>query len=128
VPAAVDAGAVGILVDTADKRGPGLRALVDRKTLAAWVARAHDAGLFVTLAGRLTADDLPFVRAAGADIAGVRGAACDGGRLGRLSPEKVWKLRSYAGSTDPLIAEAIASGASAGRIDTMRSAANARSK
>jgi (5-formylfuran-3-yl)methyl phosphate synthase len=62
--------------------------------LARWVAQAHDAGLLVALAGKLTADDLSFVRDAGADIAGVRGAACDGGRTGRVSSDKVAQLRT----------------------------------
>src|SRR5947209_4261654 len=57
------------------------------------VAVAHAAGLFVALAGKLTADDLPFVRNAGADIAGVRGAACDGGRTGRVAADRVDLLR-----------------------------------
>ena len=41
------------------------------------------------LAGKLAADDLPFVRDTGADVAGVRGAACEGGRTGRVSADKV---------------------------------------
>jgi uncharacterized protein (UPF0264 family) len=82
-------GAEGVLVDTADKRGPGLRQLVTPETLARWVADAHDAGMFIAVAGKLTADDLSFVRDSGADIAGVRGAACEGGRTGRVSVEKV---------------------------------------
>jgi (5-formylfuran-3-yl)methyl phosphate synthase len=82
-------GAEGVLVDTADKRGPGLRQLVTSSTLSRWVADAHDAGLFVAVSGKLTADDLGFVRDSGADIAGVRGAACEGGRTGRLSADKV---------------------------------------
>src|SRR5262245_53589015 len=89
VAIAADAGARGILLDTADKRGPGLRALIDADALAAWVRRGHDHGLFVALAGKLTAGDLPFVRDAGADVAGVRGAACAGGRAGRVSAELV---------------------------------------
>ena len=42
----------------------------------------------MALAGKLMTDDLAFVRDAGADIAGVRGAACEGGRIGRVSPAK----------------------------------------
>jgi uncharacterized protein (UPF0264 family) len=53
--------------------------------------------LLVALAGKLTADDLAFVRDAGADIAGVRGAACDGGRTGRVSSDKVALLRELCG-------------------------------
>src|SRR5262249_39654673 len=77
------AGAAGVLLDTADKAGPGLRGLIAPRDLASWVSAAHDAGLLVALAGKLTESDLSFARDAGADIAGVRGAACDGGGGGR---------------------------------------------
>ena len=89
---AVRTGARGVLLDTLDKHGPGLRALVDGPMLADWTRRAQAAGLLVALAGRLTEDDLPFVRDLGADIAGVRGAACDGGRTGRINPARVREL------------------------------------
>jgi uncharacterized protein (UPF0264 family) len=94
VEAAARTGARGVLLDTADKNGPGLRALIAPDALAAWVAQAHQRGLLVALAGKLAADDLPFVRDTGADIAGVRGAACEGGRTGLVSAEKVRMLRS----------------------------------
>lgn len=87
--AAAYAGAAGVLLDTADKHGPGLRALMTPAALGAWVTAAHDVGLRVALAGQLTLDDLDFVKDAGADIAGVRGAACEGGRSGRIASEKV---------------------------------------
>jgi (5-formylfuran-3-yl)methyl phosphate synthase len=93
IDAAVAAGASGVLLDTADKSGPGLRGLMTQHALSAWVKRARQRGLMVALAGRLQLDDLDFVREAGADIAGVRGAACDGGRAGRISVEKVRALR-----------------------------------
>ena len=83
------AGAAGVLLDTNDKRGPGLRQLITPAGLARVVATAHDAGLLAAVAGKLTADDLGFARDAGADIAGVRGAACVGGRDGRVSAERV---------------------------------------
>ncbi len=94
VDVAARTGARGVLLDTADKSGPGLRALISPDALAAWVALAHERGLLVALAGKLAADDLPFVRDAGADIAGVRGAACEGGRAGRVSADRVLRLRS----------------------------------
>ena len=87
------AGAAGMLLDTADKRGPGLRQLMTLSMLADVIADAHDAGLLVAVAGKLTANDLPFARDAGADIAGVRGAACDNGRTGRVSAAHVGVLR-----------------------------------
>lgn len=92
VECAARAGAYGILVDTADKRGAGLRGLMPGSVLADWVRRAHDAGLLVAVAGRLTADDLPWARQAGADIAGVRGAACGGHRTGIVSARAVCEL------------------------------------
>jgi uncharacterized protein (UPF0264 family) len=98
VDVAAQAGAIGILLDTADKSGPGLRGLVTPPALAAWVASARQAGLLVALAGKLTADDLLLVRDAGADIAGIRGAACDGGRLGRVTAARVRSMRGTVGS------------------------------
>ena len=95
---AADAGVEGLLIDTADKRGPGLRRLVEPHMLAQWVGEAHSAGLFVALAGKLTSDDLGFVRDAGADIAGVRGAACDGGRTGKVIADRVRLLRGLCSS------------------------------
>ena len=94
VAVAARAGATGVLLDTADKDGPGLRERMPVHALASWVASAHAAGLQVALAGKLTAADLSFVREAGADIAGVRGAACDGGRLGCVSAGLVCRLRA----------------------------------
>ena len=95
---AADGGATGVLLDTCNKSGPGLRVLVDPAALAAFVADAHDAGLLVALAGKLTIDDLMFARDAGADVAGVRGAACDGGRTGRVTSDRVAALRAVVGT------------------------------
>lgn len=97
IEAAARAGAKGVLLDTADKRAPGLRALCTLRELSVWVEEAHAHGLMAALAGKLTADDLAAVRDVGADIAGVRGAACDGGRTGRVSSERVRMLRDRLG-------------------------------
>ncbi|HXH24143.1 MAG TPA: (5-formylfuran-3-yl)methyl phosphate synthase [Vicinamibacterales bacterium] len=109
--AATEMRAAGVLLDTADKSGPGLRQLIPATTLRRWVETAHAGGLFVALAGKLRADDLLFARDVGADIAGVRGAACVGAardapvvthlvrRLAELvrgtSPHKALVYRSY---------------------------------
>jgi uncharacterized protein (UPF0264 family) len=90
--AAADAGAAGVLIDTADKHGPGLPHLINFPMFARWCREAHDAGLLVAAAGRLTPQDLTYVRDAGVDIVGFRGAACDGGRMGHISREKVSAL------------------------------------
>ena len=99
IDAALHAGAAGLLIDTADKSGPGLLALMPVEAIGHAVARARGAGLIVALAGRLTAADLSVVRDSGADIAGVRGAACDGGRTGRISATHVALLFDRLGRT-----------------------------
>ncbi len=91
---AARAGAHGVLLDTADKRGPGLRDLIGPDALAAWVEDARSRGLLVALAGKLCADDFPFVRDARAGIVGVRGAACDDGRTGSISAARVRALHA----------------------------------
>jgi (5-formylfuran-3-yl)methyl phosphate synthase len=103
VPLAAGAGAAGVLVDTCDKQGPGLRAVLAPQALAEVIDAAHRARLFVALAGRLDDTDLPFLRQAGADIAGVRGAACGGARTGRVLAARVRQLRALC---DPPFATA----------------------
>jgi uncharacterized protein (UPF0264 family) len=92
---ASEIGAVGVLLDTADKSGPRLTDLVTPSWLADWVGQAHQAGLVAAVAGRLRAGDLPAARRSGADIAGVRGAACDGGRRGQVSARHVRELSAW---------------------------------
>jgi len=101
VDVAVRAGAVGLLVDTADKRGPGLRALVAAPALHAWVEAAHTAGLLVAIAGQVTADDVPWLQGFAADVVGVRGAACDGGRTGEVTASRVRSMASALTSGVP---------------------------
>jgi len=86
-------GATGVLLDTADKAGPGLRDLMTSHAIDEWVAAAHANGLLVALAGKLSLVDLPFVRDSGADVAGIRGAACDDGRSGHVSAARVRLLQ-----------------------------------
>lgn len=92
--AAARAGVAGVLLDTADKSGPSVRQLMSPPALTEWVRTAREAKLRVAMAGKLTAGDLPFARDLGVDIAGVRGAACIGGRTGRVSSRLVRALRA----------------------------------
>ena len=46
----------------------------------------------VALAGRISVEDLAFAYEAGAEIAGVRGAACERGREGRVRESRVREL------------------------------------
>ena len=84
-------GAAGVLIDTAFK-GVGLFGLVPRDSVGTWVAAARGAGLLAALAGGLEGPDLQTAREVGADIVGVRGAACDGGRTGCVSVARVAAL------------------------------------
>jgi len=88
---AVAVGAGGVLMDTAFK-GVGLFDLVSRDFVATWVAAARRSGLLTALAGSLEGSHFQTAREAGADIVGVRGAACDGGRAGRVSVTRVAAL------------------------------------
>lgn len=90
---AAETGAAGVLLDTMNKQGPGLCTLVPISVLATWVDECHSSGMLAALAGKLTSADLPHLSAIGADIAGVRGAACVQGRTGYASAEKVRELR-----------------------------------
>jgi uncharacterized protein (UPF0264 family) len=95
VTAARLAGVAGCLLDTSVKDGRGLLSWLAADELAGLVAEAHDAGLEMALAGELRAEDLQAVRASGADIAGVRSAACrDGRRTAPLDPERIALLRA----------------------------------
>jgi len=91
------AGVDVCLLDTAIKDGRGLLEWLSPDALTRLVADAHAAGLEVALAGALRAEELPVIRDTGADVAGVRSAAChEGRRAGRLDAERVRALRRYA--------------------------------
>jgi len=89
---AAAAGARGVLLDTAFKDQGSLFELLDVARVAQWLAAARAAGLFTALAGSLGEPGLRTALALGADIVGVRGAACDGGRTGRVSVARVAAL------------------------------------
>ena len=95
VAAARQAGVGGCLLDTAVKDGRGLFEWLTLEVLEALVAEGHAAGLEMALAGALRTEDLAAVRATGADIVGVRSAACrDGRRTAPLDAERIGRLRA----------------------------------
>jgi uncharacterized protein (UPF0264 family) len=100
--AAIAARVAGVLVDTFDKTGPGLMDLMPPRELAGWVSEVQQSGLFAALAGRLSQDGVETALGVGADIAGVRGAACDGGRTGIVSATRVSSLRLRCRAALPL--------------------------
>lgn len=93
---AATCGAAGVLLDTADKAGPGLCALWAPARITAWLQAASTAGLRAGVAGRVREDDLVHLRALGAAIIGVRGAACGGGRTSSIVTTKVRALKALA--------------------------------
>jgi uncharacterized protein (UPF0264 family) len=102
VTAAREAGVGGCLLDTAIKDGRGLLSWLGADALAELVAEAHRAGLEMGLAGELRAADLPAIRATGADVAGVRSAACrDGRRTAALDPLRIAGLRAVCALETP---------------------------
>jgi uncharacterized protein (UPF0264 family) len=86
-------GAGGVLLDTHTKDGNGLLQCCPPPALAEWVVRAAREGLLTAVAGALRPEDLAAVAATGPDVVGVRGAACEGGRQGRISSARVRDLR-----------------------------------
>ena len=90
--AAAAAGATTLLVDTHDKAGAGLFGQASVAQVRSWVETAHAAGMRIALAGRLAAEDVETVFLLGADVAGVRSAACVGGRHGRIDGRLVEAL------------------------------------
>lgn len=96
VAVAAEAGAAGVLLDTADKRGGGLFDVMSVGDVAAWVRDAERAGLISALAGKLDARGVATARMLGAHVAGVRGAACRGGRNGRVEVGRVRALADAA--------------------------------
>ena len=86
---AIESGAAAFLVDTFDKRGPGLFETVSSRTVGLWSDTAARAGLTLAVAGRLAAGDVAAAFALGVPVVGVRSAACNGGRDGRLAAPRV---------------------------------------
>src|SRR5208283_2878910 len=64
------------MIDTAVKDGKNIFNFLTVKQLEKFVDEAHQLGLEVALAGSLRKQDLPVVYSLGADVAGIRGAAC----------------------------------------------------
>lgn len=90
--AAAAEGAMGVLVDTVRKDGAGVFRCLGRAALGSLVREARARSLMVALAGRISIEDLSFAYEAGAEIAGVRGAACARGREGRVEESRVRAL------------------------------------
>jgi (5-formylfuran-3-yl)methyl phosphate synthase len=91
--AAVRAGAAGILVDTHSKSSGHLFAQIDRDRLRSLINDIRAGGLQTAIAGGLGIRQLEAAKWAAPDVVGFRGAACIGGRQGRISRSKVQVLK-----------------------------------
>jgi (5-formylfuran-3-yl)methyl phosphate synthase len=87
-------GAEGVLLDTWGKDGGDLFQHLPEPALRAWIGQVRAAGLLVALAGSLSIEGVRAVAELPADIVGVRGAACIGGRAGVVSEGRVAALKA----------------------------------
>jgi uncharacterized protein (UPF0264 family) len=92
-------GIDGIVLDTHDKSRGHLLSCLTTPRLARLIESAHSCGLLVGVAGKLSESHVPLMRELGADLFGVRGAACLGTRSGALSGELVARLASVIGAS-----------------------------
>lgn len=91
---AARSGNAGLLLDTFDKRGPGVLDLLGDTALQQLREDCRDAGLLFALAGRLRLEDAEKIVRLAPDIAGVRGAVCvKGDRSGSLNGTLVRQLK-----------------------------------
>lgn len=93
IQALAELGLAGLMLDTAEKSGPGLRALLSPAALSRFVAAVHGQGLLCGLAGRLAVADVPVLKTLGADYLGFRSALCaDAERVAALDASSVQRL------------------------------------
>jgi (5-formylfuran-3-yl)methyl phosphate synthase len=95
---AAEGGATGVLLDTWTKDGRSLFDWISPSVLKDWVNAVRSRRLLAAVAGSLHAASIPTVLRTEPDIVGIRGAACDGGRSGVVSPSRVRAIRSAIGS------------------------------
>jgi uncharacterized protein (UPF0264 family) len=88
-----EAGFAGVMLDTADKRGGGLRVHLDEARIARFVQEAHRVGLLCGLAGSLRLGDITPLARLGPDYLGFRGALCGGDRTDRIDPRAFRRIR-----------------------------------
>jgi (5-formylfuran-3-yl)methyl phosphate synthase len=91
--AASRAGISGLLMDTFSKESGNLFSWISPQELTQWAEAARSRRLVIALAGSVDSESMPRMQSARPDVIGVRGAACDGGRLGRVSAARVRALR-----------------------------------
>jgi uncharacterized protein (UPF0264 family) len=88
------AGADIAMLDTATKNGTNLFTYQTTAQLEAFIQTAHKNGLQAALAGSLRKQDIPTIKKLGADIVGLRGAACTNNdrNIGHITHNRVKEL------------------------------------
>ena len=104
--AASASGARAFLIDTYLKNGGSLLSWIDLAVLARLANQARQAGMLFALAGSLDGPELEAV-AGIADVVGVRGAACRGGRSGVVDAALVRALRERLSASVPVLGSAL---------------------
>ncbi len=99
---ALKLGCRGMLVDTFDKSRGGLLDHLQLGELAGLVSALRASGLIVVLAGSLSRESVPRVLSLAPDYIAVRGAACAGGRQGRIDGSRIRDLLHLLGPGERL--------------------------
>jgi dihydroneopterin aldolase len=95
VEVARQVGLAGVMFDTAQKAGFGLRGLKTEPELREFLRLARACGLIAGLAGKLRLDDVAPLLKLQPDYLGFRGALCkQGSRISALDPEAMRALRA----------------------------------
>jgi len=94
--AALAAGALAFLLDTCVKDGRGLLEWIALERLRELSANARSAGILLAIAGSLDIAALDHLVGI-ADVIGVRGAVCRGGREGSVEAALVRRMRNRLG-------------------------------
>jgi len=90
-------GCAAVLVDTFAKQGGRLTDLWQAEEIARFVQSAKSRGMLAVVAGSIGVDLVAAVLAAEPDYVAVRGAACVGGREGRVDLDRVRTLVDAVG-------------------------------
>jgi len=91
----LQSGIVGIMLDTKEKKGRGLRKIINGNELQQFVKIAKEFSLLTGLAGSLKLEDVVPLLECNADYLGFRGALCSkNDRVKTLDEEQVKKIRA----------------------------------
>jgi len=91
--AAVDVGSPALLIDTWDKSVGTLFDSWPAEGLLPFIRTVRSSGMAIVLAGSLAGDDVGEAARLGPDLIAVRAAACEAGRHGTVTGERVHELK-----------------------------------